>query len=156
MVTSLRAREKSVNLDQLSPIPITLIFKLTEKSLERFAVASQRRRTPVRAPSSVTNRPSQLTVTNARARLEVASSDACPLCGLLSNCQVLNSNQAVFPNQVRCQLMEKIGTGIFYLGVYRSNFKSCFISVIRAFGFPTQFLHADKSFVRCFKLLIQP
>ena len=85
------------------------------------------------APSSIANTASQLAVTNH-----------------VSNCQVLNSNQIITIDQISSQLVQKIGTSIFDFGVYRSNFKSCFMSVIRAFGFPTQFL------LRELKLLIQP
>ena len=46
--------------------------------------------------------------------------------------------------------MQKIGTSIFDFGVYLGYFKSRFISVTRAFGFPTHFL------LRYFQLLIQP
>ena len=83
-------------------------------------------------PSSIGDRPSKLAVTNH-----------------ISNCQVFNSNQVVTIDQISSQLMQKIGTSIFNFGVYPSYFKSCFISVIRAFGFPTQFL------LRNSKLLIQ-
>ena len=96
------ARKKSVNLDQCSPIPITLIFKLTKKF----------------SPSSIGDRPSQLVVTNH-----------------IPNCQVFNSYQAVRTNQISSQLVEKIGTSIFNFGVYLSYFKSCFISVTRAWLF---------------------
>ena len=68
----------------------------------------------------------------------------------VSNPQVFNSNQAIFSNQFGRQLMQKIGTSIFNLSVYLSYLKSRFISVIRAFGLPTQYL------LRCFKFLIQP
>ena len=47
------------------------------------------------------------------------------------------------------QLVQKIGTSIFNKAVYSSYFKSRFLSVVRAFGFPTQFL------LRARKLLIQ-
>ncbi len=117
MVTSLTTRKKSVNLDQCSPVPITFIFKLTEKL----------------TPRSIANATSKLAVLNH-----------------ISNCQVFNSNQAIRTNQVSSQLMEKIGTSIFYFGVYLGYFKSRFISVTRAFGFPTQFL------LRCFQFSIQP
>ena len=116
MVTSFRTREKAVDLNQFSPVPITLIFKLTEKL----------------APSSIADSTGNRAVFNARARLEVASSDACPLCGLLSYRQILNSYQAIRANQLRCQLVQKIGTGIFDLGVYSSYFKSRLVSVTRA------------------------
>ena len=117
MVTSLRTREKTVNLDQLSPVPITFIFKLTEEL----------------APRSIADTSSKLMVLDH-----------------ISNCQVFKSYQAIFSNQARSQLMQKIGTSIFNLGVYFGYFKSRFISVTRAFGFPTQFL------LRCLKFLIQP
>ena len=134
MVTSLTTREKTVNFDQFSPVPITFILKLTKKL----------------SPGSIGNRPSKLTVFDH-----------------IPDFQVFNSNQAIRANQISCQLMEKIGTSIadseavsrvlatlcayaLHLGVYSSYFKSRFISVTRAFGFPTQFL------LRCLKLLIQP
>ena len=102
-------------------------------------------------PSSIRYRPSKLVVFNH-----------------VSHCQVFNSNQAIVPNQVRRQFVQKIGTSIFNFGVYSSYFMSRFMSVTRAanlpriefevargsafrtFGFPTQFL------LRYFKLLIQP
>ena len=84
-------------------------------------------------PSSIANTTSQLVVLDH-----------------VSNCQVLNSNQAIFLNQVRRQLVQKISTSIFNFGVYSGYFKSRFMSVTRAFGFPTQFL------LRYFQLLIQP
>ena len=116
MVTSLTTREKSVNLDQCSPVPITFIFK----KREHFA------------PSSIGDRPSKLVVLDH-----------------ISNRQILNSYQAIRTNQISSQLVQKIGTSIFNSCLYPSYFKSCFISVTRAFGFPTQFL------LRYFELLIQ-
>ena len=68
----------------------------------------------------------------------------------VSNCQVFNSNQTIRANKASCQLVEKIGTSIFNLGVYLGYFKSRFVSVTRAFGFPTQFL------LRCLEFSIQP
>ena len=150
MVTSLTAREKAVNLDQFFAIPITLILKLAKHL----------------TPSSIANTTSQLVVANARALFEVASSDACKRRLLLSNCQVLNSNQVVTIDQIGSQLVQKIGTGIadsfavsrvlatlcayaLHFGVYLGYFKSCFVSVRGAFGFPTQFL------LRYFEFLIQ-
>ncbi len=114
MVTSFTTGKKSVNFDQFSPVPFTLIFELTEHF----------------SPSSIGNRPSQLMVSNH-----------------VCYCQVLNSNQAIIPNQVCRQLMQKIGTSIFNFGVYFSYFQSRFISVKRAFGFPTQFLLRYREFV---------
>jgi hypothetical protein len=106
---------------------------LTKQSLERFAVSEKRRRTPVRAPSSIADTTSQLVITNH-----------------VPDSQVFNSNHAICPDQISSQLVQKIGTSIFDFGVYLGNSKSRFISVVRAFGFPTQFL------LRYFKLLIQP
>ena len=151
MVTSFTTREKSVNFDQFSLVPFALILKLTKHF----------------SPSSIAKGASQLMVTNARARLEVASSDACPLCGLLSNSQVFNSDYTICPDQISSQLVQKIGTGIadseavsrvlatlcayaLHFGVYFGYFKPRFMSVTRAFGFPTQF------FLRARKFLIQP
>ena len=85
------------------------------------------------SPSSIRDRPSQLAVLNH-----------------VSNRQVFNDNQAIIPNQVCRQLVQKISTSIFNFGVYFSYFKSCFMSVTGVFGFPTQFL------LRYFELVIQP
>ena len=74
-------------------------------------------------PCSIANTKSKLTVTNH-----------------ISNSQVFNSNQAIVTNQVCRQLVQKISTSIFDVGVYLGYFKSRFRSVIRVFGFPTQFL----------------
>ena len=117
VVTSLTAREKSVDFDDFSPVPFTLIFELTEHF----------------PPSSIGDRPSQLVVFDH-----------------VPDRKVFNSYQAIVPNQIRRQLMQKIGTSIFNFGVYSGYFKSRFVSVTRAFGFPTQFL------LRYFKLLVQP
>ena len=133
MVTTLTTREKSVNFDQCSPVPFTFIFKLTKEL----------------TPSSVTDASSEFMVFDH-----------------ISNCQVFNSYQTVFSNQASRQLMQKISTSIadseavsrvlatlcayaLHFGVYLGYFKSCFISIVRAFGFPTQQLLRD------LKLLIQ-
>ena len=109
--------KKSVNFDQCSPIPFTLIFKLTKHL----------------SPSSIGNRPRQLAVTNH-----------------IPDSKVFNSNQTILSNQTSSQLVQKIGTSIFYFRVYLGYLESRFASVARAFGFPTQFLLRDS------KLLIQP
>ena len=133
MVTSFTTREKAVNLDQCSPVPFTLILKLTKYL----------------TPSSIADTTSQLAVSNH-----------------IPNCQDLNSNYAIGSDQISSQLVQKVSTSIadseavsrvlatlcayaLHFGVYLGYFKSCFISVIRAFGFPSQFLLRD------FKLLIQ-
>ena len=84
------------------------------------------------APSSIGDRPSKLVVLDH-----------------VSKCQIFNSNHAIVLNQARSQLVQKIDTSIFDFGVYFSYFKSSFISIVRAFGFPTQQLLRD------FELLIQ-
>ncbi len=66
-------------------------------------------------PSSITNTTSQQVILNH-----------------VSNCQVLNSNQAIFLNQATSQLMQKIGTSILNFGVDSSYFQSRFMSVTRA------------------------
>ena len=50
----------------------------------------------------------------------------------ISNRQVFNSYQAIFSDQAECQLVQKIGTGIFDESVYSSYFESRLISVFRA------------------------
>ncbi len=67
------------------------------------------------SPSSIGDRPSQLAVSRH-----------------ISHCQVLNSNQTIVPNQLCRQLVQKIGTSIFNLGMYLSYFQSRFILVTRA------------------------
>ena len=84
-------------------------------------------------PRSIRDRPSKLVVTNH-----------------IPDCQVFDSYQAIFSYQTSSQLMQKIGTSIFDKTVYFSYCHSRFMSVTRAFGFPTQFL------LRCFKFSIQP
>ena len=68
----------------------------------------------------------------------------------VSNGKIFNSNYAIGSDQISSQLVQEISTSIFNFGVYLSYFKSRFISVIRAFGFPTQLL------LREWQLLIQP
>ena len=113
------ARKKSVNLDQCSPVPFTLIFKLTKHF----------------RPCSIGDGSSQFAITNH-----------------ISDRRVFNSYQAVRTNQISGQLVQKISTSIadseavsrvlatlcayaLHFGVYLSYFKSCFISVIRAWLF---------------------
>jgi hypothetical protein len=85
------------------------------------------------SPGCIANTTSQLMVTNH-----------------VSDSKILNGDYAVSSNQISSQLVQEISTGIFDFGMYLGYFKSRFMSVIRAFGFPTQFLLRD------FKLLIQP
>jgi hypothetical protein len=105
LITSFAARKKAVNFDQCSPIPFTLILKLTKHS----------------APSSIGNRPSQLAVTNH-----------------VSDCKILDGDYAIGSHQISSQFVQKISTSIFNFGVYLSYFKLRFVSVTRAFGFPSQ------------------
>jgi hypothetical protein len=103
------------------------------------------------APSSIANTTSQLMVTNH-----------------VSDGKVFNSDYAIISNQISSQLVQKISTGIFNFGVYLSYFKSRFVSVTRAFGFPTRNARSGKHLnsiqvnltaqflLRTFKLLIQP
>jgi hypothetical protein len=132
MVTSFTAREKSVNFDQGSPVPIAFILKLT-KHFAPSSIANTVGFYVGSFPHKTRRTTSQLTITNH-----------------VSDGKILNSNYAIVSNQISGQFMQKISTSIFDFGVYLSYFKSRFRSVIRAFGFPTQQL------LRHFKLLIQP
>ena len=128
-VTSFAAREKAVNLNQLTTVPLALVLKLSEQF----------------APSSIANPPAGGIPPNrgdVRGVVAVANH--------VSNREVFNSQNAIFSDQPSCQLVQEIGTEVFYFGVYSSYLKSRFISVARAFGFPAQFL------LRRFKFLIQP
>ena len=75
--------------------------------------------------------------------------DRSSLPNMTINFQVFNSNYAL-SEPGEWQLVKEVGTSIFDFGVYFSYLKSCFMSVIGAFGFPTQRLLRD------FKFLIQP
>jgi hypothetical protein len=135
MVTSFTAREKAVNLDQCSPVPFTLILKLTKHL----------------SPGCIGNRPSKLMVANH-----------------VSNGKVFDSDYAISPDQISSQLMQEISTGIFDFGMYLGYFKSRFMSVTRAFGFPTRNARSGKHLnsiqvnltaqflLRYFEFLIQP
>jgi hypothetical protein len=69
----------------------------------------------------------------------------------VSNREVFDSYQAILLYQTGSQLVQKISTSIFNFGVYPSYFKTRFMPVVRAFGFPIQFL------LRRLKLLaVQP
>ena len=126
MVTSFATRKKAVDLDQFFTVPITLVLKLTKHF----------------PPSSIANRTSHPPyVPPIRGDAEGRG---------VSYSKIFNSNQVVTIDQISSQLVQKIGTSIFDFGVYLSYFKSRFLSVTRAFGFPTQFL------LRHLKLLIQP
>jgi hypothetical protein len=59
MVTSFATREKAVNLDQCSPIPLTLILKLTKHF----------------TPSRIGNRPSQFVIFNHVSNRKIFNSD---------------------------------------------------------------------------------
>jgi len=85
------------------------------------------------SPSCIANTTSQLAVTNH-----------------ISNGEVFDSYEAIFSNQTGSQLMQKVSPSIFNFGVYPGYFKSRLMSVVRVFGFPTQFL------LRHLKFLVQP
>ena len=116
MVTSLRTRKKSVNLDQFSSIPITFIFKLTKEL----------------PPSSIGDRPSKLVVLDHIPNCQVFNGNQVVTIDQISRQLVQKIGTSIADSEAVSRVLATLCAYALHFGVYPSYFKSRALSVIRA------------------------